>query len=65
MYKRKTKDEYQIHIDYGFGHGWEFETSELTYRDGLKQLKTYRENIQDRRLAKIRTATFQSQILTH
>jgi len=42
-YKRKTEDEFQIHVNYGFG--WEHETTEETYREGLAQLKCYRENI--------------------
>lgn len=42
--KRKTKDEYQLLIDYGYGDGWEHETSEDTRAEILKRVKEYREN---------------------
>lgn len=43
-YIRKTKDEYQLHINYGFGHGYEHEVSEDTYKEIKQRRKEYREN---------------------
>lgn len=43
-YKRKTVDEFNILSNYGYGHGWEVVTTELSRKDGLNQLKTYRDN---------------------
>jgi len=44
MYKRITKDEYQIQ-GYFAGYGWETETTEATYKDAKTQAKCYRENV--------------------
>lgn len=41
---RKTKDEYEIQGDYGYGHGWEKVTTEETWSAAKEQLRTYREN---------------------
>lgn len=41
-YKRKTKDEYQMHSNYGYG--WECEVSEDTRKEIKIRLKEYREN---------------------
>lgn len=43
-YQRKTKDEWQIHVNYGYGDGWEHECTEETRKEGLAQLRCYREN---------------------
>ncbi len=43
-YQRKTKDEYQIHVNYGYGDGWEHETTEDSWKDAKAQRKCYREN---------------------
>lgn len=43
-YQRKTRDEWQLWIDYGYGHGWEHEISEDTRKDVLQRRKEYREN---------------------
>lgn len=43
-YQRKTKDEYQLHINYGFGHGYEHEVSEDTWEEIKERRKEYREN---------------------
>jgi hypothetical protein len=40
MYVRKTVDEWQLWINYG--DYWEFETTEESYRDAIKQQKCYR-----------------------
>ena len=42
-YKRKTTDEWQIHVCYG-SHGWEHETTEESWKDARAQVKCYREN---------------------
>lgn len=41
-YTRKTKDEYQIHGNYGYG--WEELTAEETYKEARAQLRCYNEN---------------------
>ena len=41
-YQRKTKDEYQLHVNYG--QGWEHEISEDSRKAIREQYKTYREN---------------------
>lgn len=43
MYKRKTKDVYEIQCNYGYG--WDCETVEETWKDAKSQLKCYHENI--------------------
>jgi hypothetical protein len=42
MYKRKTKDEFQLHVNYG--QGWEYEICEDSYREAIAQKRCYREN---------------------
>ena len=42
MYKRKTRDEFEIQGDHGFG--WELETTEVTRKAARNNLKAYREN---------------------
>lgn len=41
-YQRKTEDEWQLHVNYG--HGWEHELSESTYKEARQRLKDYRDN---------------------
>ena len=41
-YQRKTKDEYQLHIDYG--QGWEHEISEDTRAEIKARVREYRDN---------------------
>ncbi len=43
MYKRKTKDEYQIQSNSGYG--WDIETTEETLKEARLQAKCYRENV--------------------
>lgn len=40
--QRKTRDEWQVWSNYGYG--WDEECSEPTRRDGLQRLREYREN---------------------
>ena len=44
MYIRKTIDEYQIHVNYGYGHGYEHEVTEFTRKDAKQRLKEYQDN---------------------
>ena len=44
MYIRKTRDVYEIHVDYGYGDGFEHEITESTWAEGKARLKEYREN---------------------
>jgi hypothetical protein len=39
---RKTRDEYQLLVNYG--QGWEHEVTEDTWKDARAQAKTYRAN---------------------
>jgi len=43
MYKRKTRDEYEIQGNCGYG--WDLETTETTLRDAKKQAACYRANV--------------------
>lgn len=42
MYKRKTKDIYELWTNYGYG--WECETRATTYAEIKQDYKAYREN---------------------
>lgn len=41
---RKTKDEYQLLANYGYGDGWEYVISEDTMSEARKRKKEYMEN---------------------
>jgi hypothetical protein len=41
-YTRKTKDVWYILVNYG--HGWEHETTEDTWKEAKDQIRCYREN---------------------
>lgn len=43
-YTRKTKDEWWLLGNWGYGDGWEYLLAEDTLRAAKEQLKTYREN---------------------
>ena len=43
-YQRKTQDVWQIHVNYGYGHGWEYECGEESRAAGKERLREYREN---------------------
>lgn len=43
MYNRKTKDEYEIQGNCGYG--WDMETCEETLKEAKAQAKCYRENV--------------------
>ena len=42
MYKRKTRDRWDLMSNYGYG--WECECSDYTYSEAKQTLKEYREN---------------------
>lgn len=42
--RRKMKNEYQLLSNYGYGHGWEVELTEVSYKELRLRLKEYREN---------------------
>jgi len=44
MYKRKTKDVWQVQQYTGGQYGWETVVTEQTYREARERLKEYREN---------------------
>lgn len=41
---RKTRDEYVVQANYGYGHGWEDATAENTRSEAKQRLREYREN---------------------
>lgn len=43
-YIRKTRDEYQVQGNYGYGHGFEMVTAEDTYKEAKASLREYRDN---------------------
>jgi len=43
-YVRKTKDEFQLYIDYGWGDGWEHEVSTDSRAEIKEYQKEYSEN---------------------
>ena len=45
MKARKTRDEWEIQANYGFGHGWETEVTEDSRVEGRERLKEHRENM--------------------
>lgn len=42
--RRKMTDEYQLLANYGSGHGWEVELTEVSRKELKARLKDYREN---------------------
>lgn len=43
-YQRKTRDVWELRVNYGFGHGWETECSEPTRAQAMQRRREYREN---------------------
>ena len=43
-YTRKTKDEFQVQGNYGYGHGYEEVYASNDRQDAKARLKEYREN---------------------
>lgn len=43
-YERKTRDEWQVQTNYGYGHGFEETTAHDSYRGARAELRVYREN---------------------
>lgn len=44
-YIRKTRDEYQLLCDYGYGDGYEYVLSEDTMKEAKQRKKEYIENM--------------------
>lgn len=44
MYIRKTRDVYEIQVNYGYDYGFECVCTESTWKEGEARLKEYREN---------------------
>lgn len=44
-YIRKTKDEYQLLCNYGYGDGWEYVLAEDTLSEAKKRKREYMENM--------------------
>lgn len=44
-YVRKTKDEYQLLCNYGYGDGWEVVLTEETLKEAKERKKEYLENM--------------------
>lgn len=42
--KRKTRDVFEVHGNYGYGHGFECVTAETEYSEAKQRLREYREN---------------------
>lgn len=45
MYVRKTRDEYILEANYGYGDGWEEVVTEDTYAEIRLRIKEYRANM--------------------
>lgn len=43
-YVRKTRDTFELQVNYGFGHGYETECVETTRREARQRRDEYREN---------------------
>lgn len=43
-YQRKTKDEYWLMANYGYGHGWEEVLAEDTKAEAFKRKREYERN---------------------
>ena len=43
-YERKTRDEWHIECNYGYGDGWECEAIEGSFKEARQRRKEYREN---------------------
>lgn len=43
MYKRKTRDRWDIETNYGYG--WDVENSEYTLKDAKRSYREYKENM--------------------
>lgn len=46
-YTRKTRDEWQVVGNYGYGHGYECVDALNTYTEARASLKVYKENERD------------------
>lgn len=42
--ERKTRDEWAVEQNFGYGHGWETVTTEDSYLEAKQRVREYREN---------------------
>ena len=65
-YVRKTRDEFQVLTNYGYGDGWEISTTEDSRKEALNRLREYRDNMPQypHRLKKVRVKIETGDILT-
>ena len=45
MYKRKTIDTWELHVNYGYAHSFENEITEYTRQEIKQRVKEYKENV--------------------
>lgn len=43
-YVRKTKDVFEVQVNYGYGHGFECVYTEETRKEARERIKEYQEN---------------------
>ena len=44
MYQRKTRDIWEMYVNYGYGQGYEYELVEYTQKEIYRRVKEYRQN---------------------
>ena len=44
MYQRKTKDIWEMYVNYGYGQGYEYELTEYTQKEAYRRVKEYHKN---------------------
>ena len=44
MKKRKTVDAWELHVNYGYGQGFEHELTEYSYKEIRQRAKEYKTN---------------------
>ena len=60
MYKRKTRDRWDIETNYGYG--WEVENSEYTRADAKRSLREYKENMEATGMCQVRMTKHREKI---
>ena len=60
MYKRKTRDRWDIETNYGYG--WEVENSEYTLADAKRSYREYKENMAAYWLCQVRMTKHREKI---
>lgn len=60
MYKRKTRDRWDIETNYGYG--WDVENSEYTRADAKRSLREYKENMEATGMCQVRMTKHREKI---